>query len=715
MDVDARPLWWRADRALAVSPDDAEVWLFGGAGPVRLAGVGSGPLARAVDGLRGLPDIIAEAVRAGMDPADATRIAGKWVAAGHLQPLTAAGPPPRVGIDVDDCLAAALRHAGLQVVNDAADVHVVVLDDLLALNVASDLTEPTVFVQLRGERALVSPVMGPGFSCPRCLLTRLQNRRRVELIAAGRVGLDVPPPSAVRHPGVDVLVAGVLAALARQVANGTETAPEVVVIDPVAGALTRQRLNPVSACPICDPDGQSVRMAHLDAAALDTPADHLGADTGGGLRVVDPDVTWQRYRHLIGDVVGVVPEVRQTGVASMRTFTAGMNVAAADDLMIVKSRLRAGAGGKGTTLAGARAGALAEALERDSLRARGNEPHRRARMADLPTAIHPNDIQLFSEQQMHRQAQLQALGIVDPATTGFHRVPLPFDVDAEHDWSPVADVRTGQTHWLPSALLWLGWPAVPPGYPQGCSNGAAAGNTVKEAMLQGLLELVERDSVALWWHPRCKRPAIDLDQWDDPRIEAAVAPQLMLGTEFWVLDVTSDLGIPAAVAVAVGIGALGQGPMMGYGAHVDPVIAVVRALTELAQMQAPFTELSGGSTPLDFAGEAERVWFSEVTIETEPWLAPHGVVSPRDAPSHESVDSALDEVVDRVTGRGLQVLWADCTRPDIGLPVVRTFVPGLRHFWRRTGPGRIFDIPPHLGWCEPGYTESDLNPRAMIL
>lgn len=712
--MDHRPLQWRADRAVAISDDDAEVWLFGEAGPVRLAGAGSGPLARAVDGHRDLAALITQATDAGMRPRDATRIAGKWLAAGHLRPVPPPTGEPRVSVAGDEKLAAALGLAGVQVADDSPDLAVLVLDELLELGAFQTPLTATVVVQLRGQRALVSPVLGPDRTCARCLLTRLQNRRRVDLIAAARVGREVPPPPALRLPGVEPLVAGVVAALARDLFARRTLGQDIAVIDPGVGSVSRQRVNQVPRCPQCDPAGQSVLMRHIRTATLDTEGDHVGADTGGGLRVVDPDVTWQKYNHLVGDVVGIVAQVRQTGDAMMRTFSAGMNVAAVDDLMVLKSRLRSGAGGKGITLAGARAGALAEALERDSLRARGDEPHRRARMADLPGAIHPNAIQLFSDAQMQRQAQLQALGIEDPATSGFHRVPLPFDVEAEHDWSPVTDLVTGEVHWLPSALLWFGWPGVPDGYPLGCSNGAAAGNTVKEALLQGLLELVERDSVALWWHPRCLRPAIDLEVWDDPRIDAAVAPQRALGTDFWVLDVTSDLGIPAAVAVAVGVTALGDAPLMGYGAHLDPVIAVTRALTELAQMQAPFTGMPD-PTPIDFPGEAERTWFAQVTVETEPWLAPHSTVAPRESPGHESVDSALDDVVQRLTSRGLQVLWADCTRPDIGLPVVRTFVPGLRHFWKRTGPGRIFDVPPRLGWCDPGYTEASLNPRSMIL
>jgi ribosomal protein S12 methylthiotransferase accessory factor len=42
--------------------------------------------------------------------------------------------------------------------------------------------------------------------------------------------------------------------------------------------------------------------------------------------------------------------------------------------------------------------------------------------------------------------------------------------------------------------------------------------------------------------------------------------------------------------------------------------------------------------------------------------------------------------------------------------VVRVIVPGLRHFYRRFGPGRLYDVPLTLGLRKRPLRESDLNP-----
>ena len=68
-----------------------------------------------------------------------------------------------------------------------------------------------------------------------------------------------------------------------------------------------------------------------------------------------------------------------------------------------------------------------------------------------------------------------------------------------------------------------------------------------------------------------------------------------------------------------------------------------------------------------------------------------------------------------VERQGLELLVLDQTRPDIGLPVVKVVVPGLRHFWSRYAPGRLYDIPVRLGWLGAPLAEEQLNPLPMVL
>jgi ribosomal protein S12 methylthiotransferase accessory factor len=68
-----------------------------------------------------------------------------------------------------------------------------------------------------------------------------------------------------------------------------------------------------------------------------------------------------------------------------------------------------------------------------------------------------------------------------------------------------------------------------------------------------------------------------------------------------------------------------------------------------------------------------------------------------------------------VEARGMEMIVLDQTRPEIGLPVVKVIVPGLRHFWARFAPGRLYDVPVRLGWIARSTPEEELNPIPMFL
>jgi ribosomal protein S12 methylthiotransferase accessory factor len=63
----------------------------------------------------------------------------------------------------------------------------------------------------------------------------------------------------------------------------------------------------------------------------------------------------------------------------------------------------------------------------------------------------------------------------------------------------------------------------------------------------------------------------------------------------------------------------------------------------------------------------------------------------------------------------MEMIVLDQTRPEIGLPVVKVIVPGLRHFWAWFAPGRLYDVPVQLSWVPRPVAEEDLNPTPMFL
>jgi len=188
-------------------------------------------------------------------------------------------------------------------------------------------------------------------------------------------------------------------------------------------------------------------------------------------------------------------------------------------------------------------------------------------------AVHPDTCQLFHERQYPGRARARE------RHGPFQFVCDPFDDDAELDWTPVWSLTRGEHRLFPTAMLYFGAPG--PSSVVADSNGNAAGGTLEDAVLQGMLELVERDAVALWWYNRTRQPAVDLAAFGDPWIAELTEVYAGLGCEVWVLDVTSDLGIPVLAAISRCTSGPREAIMLGFGAHLDPAVAVRRALTEL--------------------------------------------------------------------------------------------------------------------------------------
>jgi ribosomal protein S12 methylthiotransferase accessory factor len=294
-------------------------------------------------------------------------------------------------------------------------------------------------------------------------------------------------------------------------------------------------------------------------------------------------------------------------------------------------------------------------------------------------------------------------------------VPEPFREDVEIDWTPLHSLTTGETRYLPTSYCYFGYRSRDPIFARADSNGCAAGSVLEEAVLQGFLELVERDAVAIWWYNRLRRPGVDLGSFGDTYVTRLCAHYLDLRRELWALDVSSELGVPTFAALSRRVDGASEDIIYGFGAHLDPAVALTRALTELNQSLEAVPMASGAVSARSYRGSHEAVrWWRTVRVADATYLAPDPHAQLRrleDFPDLAS-DDLYQDVLTCLTlaaDRGLELLVLDQTRPDVGLPVVRVVAPGLRHFWARFGPGRLYDVPVSQGWLRRPTLEHELN------
>lgn len=512
---------------------------------------------------------------------------------------------------------------------------------------------PWMLARPRGSVVWVGPVFVPGRGpCWACMAARLHAVRAAWRLPERRAEDDAP----VTQIGLD------LAALeAARWKREPEGPAQLLTFDTRSLAQQSHVIVRRRDCRACgDP---SVRRSF-------TPLILQSRETA-----VTPEETYGRYEHLVSQLAGVVHDLEcaHGGAAPLNVFVARHNYVLGRETVPGRSF------GKGATAAQARTAALCEALERYCGVFRGDEPLLRASFRHLgEDAVHPNaclgisDRQYREREEWNREAP-RALWL-----------PERFDEEAETDWAPAWSLTHERKRYVAAALCYYGHQL---GHAD--SNGNAAGTCIEDAVLQGLLELIERDAVGIWWYGRLGRPGVALET---PYVQAMTCEHAARGRRLWLLDLTTDIGIP--VCAAISVGAEPESLHLGFGAHLDPAIAVTRAIAEANQLLA--VRRNG------------LVYRGELTDWT--FLEPHGSaeLSTVMTPSGDLKRDVL-ACVDILWQRGLEVIVLDQTREEVGLPVVKVIVPGLRHFRPRFAPGRLYDVPLRLGWVDRPMREEDLN------
>jgi ribosomal protein S12 methylthiotransferase accessory factor len=218
---------------------------------------------------------------------------------------------------------------------------------------------------------------------------------------------------------------------------------------------------------------------------------------------------------------------------------------------------------------------------------------------------------------------------------------------------------------------------------------------------------VERDSYAIWWYNKLRRPAVNLEKFNDSYARDLQTQLTENGKRLWVLDITSDLGIPSYVAIAHWVKDGAEYAEFGSGSHFDARIAMLRTLTELNQFLS-IEDMEGGSRQ---QGTLDGI--TPLRIEEHPYLLPSDeeVVEVEFGSKFSRLETReqVAECIRSVAKHGMDFLVLDQTRPDIEASVARVIVPGMRHFYRRYGPGRLYDVPVKLGWLDRPLKEDELN------
>jgi len=662
----------------------------------------------------------------GLDPQAASNaISAKSV---HLRTVGSVDPSP---------IQESLASFGICVSSSSSsELEVVLTDDylrpqLINLNkVFHSKYQNWLLVKPNGYQPWVGPLYRPGTpGCHGCLVHHLRNHKMIERFALRRLGSKEALVTAkATLPASKHLIAEMVAIeIAKHLAASVVAIDGTVIsVDTHSLSTHTHRLNPYWNCSVCGQPSQP-KMKSVTLVRRQVQIMH-----DGGYRCRSPEETLEHYKHLVSPITGVV-RVLASGHPTesiAKVFVAGRNpVFEIERLEDLKASLRTNSAGKGVTKIQAKVSALCEAIERYSCQSFGDEFVITNSYLEMCSrypnqVIHPNDVMLYSHRQFCQR------DVWNAKQSRFNSVPELLDETVPIDWTPVWSLSENQHKFLPSQLLYFQRPASD-GFDRffafACSNGAAAGNNIEEAILQGFFELVERDAAALWWYNRLPKAEVDILSFNDPYLRELNDLYDSLGRQTWALDLTSDLEIPTFTAISKRREGTQDHLLFGFGCHLDARIALQRAYTEMNQMlltagrlrQGPGVTFRHDETLSEVHDPEILHWLHTATLENQSYMAPGSNTPARrlDNFQHAFSGELLNDINHCrgiVEGKGMEMLIVDQTRPGIDMPVVKVIVPGLRHFWARFAPGRLFTVPVDMGWLKHPLKEEELNPISIF-
>lgn len=371
-----------------------------------------------------------------------------------------------------------------------------------------------------------------------------------------------------------------------------------------------------------------------------------------GIRIIPPEETIKR----------VSPMLEKVGIEEVEDITDIDNLRIPVYSVYRKMTAKGTFGnynGKGVTPDQAKASAIMEAMERYSAELRETDTIVCGTLEEMRNASVP---------------YLEPADMILPA-----RVMNGLEA-SEIAWTKCYDILRGENVWVPACAVFY------PYYPDGDlqlfrfhTNGIAAGNTIEEAILHAMFEVIERDAWSIAESLNMTKADVIIDSED------SIPGKLLrlfkdAGVEVNLKNLTVDTGVTTIAASSDDIRT--KDPEMlsiGLGAHLDPEIAVIRALTEVAQSRT--THKHGLKINAELQKKTRDMGYENIKKVNALWYRSNKNKIKLSELKNEATPYVLDDielVLGKIMNAGFdRVVVANLTRPEIGIPVVRVIIPGM--------------------------------------
>lgn len=394
------------------------------------------------------------------------------------------------------------------------------------------------------------------------------------------------------------------------------------------------------------------------------PPDEMLIDLAGTLRTQTPAQTLRLAK----------PIARRAGITRLANVT-GLDVIGVPTWVAVRplSKSLSVSQGKGVNNELAQASAIMECLELWH----AEEFVPRGVLASIRNAL--DEPEVFSDPFLFPLSQASIIGPTD-----------------KFEWIRAENIFSGETRLIPRNIVSLDSsdPTRRAGPHISSSNGLASGNSLAEATLHAVLEVIERDQITFWLASQLKEDQRTSTRLDLSTIASGLPHALLtkiqsagLSVAIWYASTT--LALPVFVCTIYDDMGVTPYPQRasGHGCHPRKSIALLRAITEAAQSR--LTHISGSRDDSGWSKYRDQLpannhvnqgWVE--TIRLEEAVLDYKMLE--DFSSNQDLNVLLREIEIHLNEHGIpEILRVNLTQADSTLAFCHVSIPGLEYNIKR--------------------------------
>lgn len=256
------------------------------------------------------------------------------------------------------------------------------------------------------------------------------------------------------------------------------------------------------------------------------------------------------------------------------------------------------------------------------------------------------------------------------------------------------------------------------------STGAATGFSLEEALYRGICEIVERDSFIISYLNSLRSPIVDLTYLQDKAIKRVMAILKRYKLEPFVIDLTTDLEIPAFAAIIIDRTGLGPAVSVGLKAGFDIKETIIGAIEESLMVRSWTRDKFIYKDP-DYKRGREIIsiedrahfWFPVKVIKYLDFWIHNSNIKKINIKNLKMPTNKLKKALRLLRSRNIETLYVDITDENVkkyGFVVVKAIIPQLHPLYLDErypylGGNRLYNAPVKMGVSQSPKKENQLN------